>query len=107
MNFNHLRAFYEVAKTGSFSAAAKSLFLTQSAVAWQIKNLEEYYELKFFERTGKKVILTEEGKVLFDFADRIFNLNHQTEGVITDLKESTHSAPRSEARGMLRVNPFD
>jgi DNA-binding transcriptional LysR family regulator len=95
--FNHLRAFYEVAKTGSFIAAAKNLFLTQPAVAWQIKNLEEYYELKFFERTEKRVILTEEGKVLFDFSDRIFNLSRQAEEAISDLKGINQGTLRIDA----------
>jgi DNA-binding transcriptional LysR family regulator len=52
----------------------------------QIKNLEDYYQLKFFERTGKKVLLTEEGKVLFDIANRILELDRQAEEVIADLK---------------------
>lgn len=96
MNFRQLIVFYEVAKTGSLSAAAENLFLTQPAVTWQIKNLEAYYGLKFFERTGKKVILTNEGKVLYDFADQIFKLADHAEEAIEDL--------RGFKRGKLRID---
>lgn len=86
MNFHQLRVFYEVAKASSFSAAADKLCLTQPAVTWQIRNLEDFYDLKFFERVGKKVLLTEEGKILFDYADRILNLSRQAEEALADLK---------------------
>ena len=88
LNFRQLMVFYEVAKTGSLSSAAENLFLTQPAVTWQIKNLEESLGLKFFERSGRKIMLTGEGKVLYDFADQIFRLAHQAEEAIEDLKDS-------------------
>src|SRR4030042_1307603 len=86
MNLHQLKVFYEVAKAKSFSAAAKTLYLTQPAVTWQVKNLEESFDMKFLDRIGKKILLTEEGKVLFDFADRILNLTRQAEEALSDLK---------------------
>ncbi|MBU1208725.1 MAG: LysR family transcriptional regulator [Proteobacteria bacterium] len=86
MNIHQLRVFYEVAKEGSFSIAAEKLHLTQPAVTWQIKGLEDSYDLKFLDRIGKKVLLTEEGKVLFDYADRILNLTREAEEALVDLK---------------------
>ena len=86
MNLHQLKVFYEVAKAKSFSAAAKTLYLTQPAVSWQVKSLEESFDMKFLDRIGKKILLTEEGKVLFDFADRILNLTRQAEEALTDLK---------------------
>jgi len=86
MNLHQLRVFYEVAEATNFSLAAEKLHLTQPAVTLQIKNLEDYYELKFFERIGKKVLLTGEGKVLFDFASQILTLSRQTEEALADLK---------------------
>lgn len=96
MNLHQLRVFYEVAKAQSFSAAAEKLHLTQPAVTWQIRNLEDYYELKFFERTGKKIFLTEEGRTLFEFADRILNLSREAEEALADL--------RGLSRGTLRID---
>lgn len=95
MNLHQLRVFCEVAEASNFSAAAEKLHLTQPAVTLQIKNLEDYYDLKFFERIGKKVLLTEEGKVLFDIATQILNLSRQAEETIADLKELS--------RGTLRI----
>jgi DNA-binding transcriptional LysR family regulator len=96
MKFHQLRVFYEVAKEKNFSAAAANLSLTQPAVTWQVKNLEEYYELRLFERTRKKITLTAEGKILFDFADQIFNLSRQAEEALADLK--------GLSRGALRID---
>jgi len=96
MNFHQLRVFYEVAKARSFSGAAQKLYLTQPAVTWQVKNLEGFYELQFFERIGKKIRLTEEGKILFDFADQILNLSRQAEDALSDLK--------GLSRGVLRID---
>jgi DNA-binding transcriptional LysR family regulator len=95
MNLHQLRVFYEVAEARSFSTAAERLHLTQPAVTLQIKNLENYYELKFLERIGKKVMLTEEGRTLFDFAGRILTLSRQAEEAIRDL--------RGLSRGTLRI----
>jgi DNA-binding transcriptional LysR family regulator len=86
MNLHQLRVFFEVAEARSFSAAAEKLHVTQPAITLQIKNLEDYYELKVFERIGKKVLLTEEGKVLFDFANQMLTLSRQTEEALADLK---------------------
>jgi DNA-binding transcriptional LysR family regulator len=94
MNLHQLRIFCEVAEASNFSAAAERLHLTQPAVTLQIKNLEDYYDLKFFERTGKKVFLTEEGKILFDFASQILNLSRQAEEVIADIKELSRGTVR-------------
>jgi len=86
MNLHQLKVFYEVAQAKSFSAAAARLSLTQPAVTWQVRSLEDSYDLQFLDRIGKKVLLTEEGKVLFDYADRILNLTRQAEDALTDLK---------------------
>ncbi len=86
MNLHQLRVFCAVAENQSFSAASEKLHLTQPAVTLQIKNLEEYYQLRFFERAGKKVFLTDEGKVLLEIATRMLDLDRQAEEVIADLK---------------------
>jgi LysR family transcriptional regulator, transcriptional activator of the cysJI operon len=86
MNLHQLRVFCAVAEASSFSLAAEKLHLTQPAVTLQIKNLEEFYEMKFFERIGKKVLLTDEGRVLSDLATQILTLSRQTEEALADLK---------------------
>ena len=62
MDLSQLRVFYHVAKLKSFAAAADALFVTPPAVSIKIKQLESHYDLKLFERSGRKVELTDPGK---------------------------------------------
>ena len=87
MNFHQLRVFYEVAKSKSFTEAAEKLYLTQPAVTLQIHNMEVYYNIKLFEHAGKHILLTRAGEVLFDFAEKIFNLERLAEEAIADFKK--------------------
>jgi DNA-binding transcriptional LysR family regulator len=79
MNFNQLQAFYMVAREGSFTAAAARLNISQPAVTRHVRELESLYRLRLFERTGRGVVLTEAGKMLLSFAQRIFSLASDAE----------------------------
>ncbi len=87
INFNHLRVFFHAAKSQNFTQAAKSLFITQPAVSAQIKALEKTWDLIFFKKRGRKVYLTEEGKILFDYARRIFEYEQDIENLIKDMQQ--------------------
>jgi DNA-binding transcriptional LysR family regulator len=89
MNLNQLWIFYHVAKLKSFSLAAKELFLTQPSISTQVKLLENSYQIRLFERYGKRIELTHYGKRLFDYAEKIFNLSREANNVIEDLKGMT------------------
>ncbi|MFD0867624.1 HTH-type transcriptional activator CmpR [Chlamydia abortus] len=78
-NFHQLHIFYMVAEKGSFSGAAQALRMTQPAVTMQIQSLEDYYGTKMFNRTTKKMELTEAGKALLPFARRSMELMKETE----------------------------
>ena len=67
VNLDLYRIFYVVAKSGSISAAADVLFISQPAITFQIKKLEEQLGISLFTRTKHGMILTDEGKVLFDY----------------------------------------
>ncbi|MDR1321072.1 MAG: LysR family transcriptional regulator [Gracilibacteraceae bacterium] len=69
-----LEVFCKVADTGSFTKAAQSLFLSQSAVSQQISNAEEEYGVRLFLRGHREVSLTPEGKILYAYAKRILSL---------------------------------
>ncbi len=73
MDLIKIKAFYIIARTGSFSKAAEELYLTQPAISAQIKDLERIYGVKLFERIGHRVELTEEGKALLPYAERVVN----------------------------------
>lgn len=66
-----LRAFVTLARKGSFTLAAKELYLTQSAVSHSMRALEEEMGCRLLDRLGKKVVLTEAGEALLQHAERI------------------------------------
>lgn len=84
MNFTHLFAFYEVARAGSVSAGAERLHVSQPAVTREIRELESRMGLTLFDRLPRGVALTDAGKTLFEYADRIFSL---ADGAERQLKE--------------------
>lgn len=61
-----LLAFETAARLGSFTRAAEALFLTQSAVTYQVKALENYLDTKLFERGGRGVELTPAGEAIYE-----------------------------------------
>ncbi|MFW6024611.1 MAG: LysR family transcriptional regulator [Dichotomicrobium sp.] len=77
-----LRAFLAVAELGGFSAAAKQLNVTQSAVSLQIKRLEERTRVSLFHRTSRTVELTEAGAILVPYAQRILRLHGEAREAI-------------------------
>jgi len=71
MTFEQMKIFLEAAHFGSFTHAAERLGLTQSAVSVSIKKLEEKYDVSLFDRSGRRLMLTEAGQVLLNEAERI------------------------------------
>lgn len=67
INYELYKVFYEVVINGSISKASESMYISQPAVTQSIKNLEEKLGGKLLIRTKKGIVLTEEGKVLFDY----------------------------------------
>src|SRR5688500_13859766 len=66
-----LRAFVTLARTGSFTDAARELFLSQSAVSHSMKALEQGVGCRLLDRVGKRVILTQAGEQLLHHAEKI------------------------------------
>lgn len=77
LNYNHLYYFYLVAKEGSIAAACKLIHVTPQTISGQISTLEDYLGLKLFERSGKRLFLNDNGKMVFSYAEDIFNLGHE------------------------------
>jgi DNA-binding transcriptional LysR family regulator len=74
MNFTHLGAFCAVAQTGSVTAAAQRLHVSQPALTREIRELEERLGVALFERMPRGMQLTEAGRLLEGFATQIFRL---------------------------------
>jgi DNA-binding transcriptional LysR family regulator len=81
-----LKVFRAVAEHLSFRKAGEALYLTQPAVTLQVKALEEELGTKLFERSASGVQLTEAGKVLLHYAERMHQLAGEAEGRLAALK---------------------
>lgn len=73
LDSRQLRAFATLARTGSFTVAAKELFLSQSAVSHSMKALEQEVGCRLLDRMGKKILLTQAGEQLLHHAEKILN----------------------------------
>ena len=67
MNLEWYRTFKAVYKTGTLTSAAEVLFISQPGVSLHLSSLENYVGYKLFDRTGRKMVPTEKGKVLYNF----------------------------------------
>lgn len=74
MNFEYLQSFYMTVKHNSISKAAQILHLTQPGLSGQLKSLENELGVSLLNRSNKGVELTEEGKVVFNYADTLLSI---------------------------------
>jgi len=79
----HLETFSKAAELGSFTGAAKALRLTQAAVSQRIHALESALGTPLFRRRGGRVLLTEAGRTLYDYAQRILDLHREARREVT------------------------
>ena len=83
MNYNHLRYFWAVAHDGNLTRTAARLNLSQSALSVQIRKLEDRMGHALFERRGRKLHLTEAGRIALDYADTIFAAGKDLMGTLS------------------------
>lgn len=99
MDLRQLTTFRTIAQTSSFSRTAEALSYAQSTVSAQIQALEEELGVVLFDRLGKKVILTEAGKRLLGYAEKMLDLAEEARTTIADNEALTGtltiSAPES------------
>ena len=82
-----IETFLAVAREGSFSRAAQKLFRTQPAVSQTIRRLEEEVGEQLFDRSSRDGILTDAGRALVDYAERMLNLRSEALGAIHSLRQ--------------------
>jgi DNA-binding transcriptional LysR family regulator len=80
-----LEVFHMVARMLSFTKAAEVLEMTQPAVTFQIRQLEEEYNARLFDRSHNKIDLTEAGRRVFEYTEKIFELYREMEHAIRDV----------------------
>ncbi len=77
LNYHHLLYFWTVAREGGLAPAGKVLRLSQSALSGQIRRLEETLGHDLFTRRGRKLEMTEMGRVVFEYAEKIFGIGRE------------------------------
>jgi DNA-binding transcriptional LysR family regulator len=87
LNLHHLSIFHAIAATGSISSGADRLMISQPAVSKQIRLMERALKCKLFDRHSKGVALTPTGKMLADYAGRIFTLVDEADTALADLSQ--------------------
>jgi LysR family transcriptional activator of nhaA len=102
LNYNHLRYFYMVAKTGSIAKAADALHVSPQTISGQITVFEEYLGVKLFERKARQLLVNEMGKVVFSYAEDIFTLGAELQ---QNLKSRTNAHAYTFTVGVVDVIP--
>jgi len=80
-----LQVFHTVARLLSFTKAAEALHMTQPAVTFQVRQLEEYFNTRLFDRTHNRIALTEVGEKVYQHAERIFEQYTMMEETVREM----------------------
>jgi LysR family transcriptional activator of nhaA len=88
LNYHHLLYFWLTAREGSVSAAARRLRLAQPTLSAQIRQLEERLGTDLFVRRGRALVLSDGGKVVYEYADQIFGLGKELVEVVEGRRSS-------------------
>ena len=88
MTLRHLKIFLAVYETGSTTAAAEELLIAQPSVSVALKELEEHYGVRVFERMSKRLYVTQAGQELYQYARHLVSLFEETEDAMKSLGAS-------------------
>ena len=82
LNYSHLQYFWTVAREGSIVRAAEVLHLTPQTISGQLKLLDQAVGQALFQRSGRRLVLSEMGRVVFEYADEIFSIGAELANVV-------------------------
>lgn len=82
LNYSHLQYFWAVAREGSIAKASESLHLTPQTISGQLKLLEEAVGQPLFNRVGRRLVLSDMGRVVYEYADEIFSVGAELASVV-------------------------
>lgn len=102
LNYHHLFYFWTMARQGSLARASAELRLAQSTISGQIRALEDSLGEKLFARRGRRLVLTEMGRVVFRYAEEIFSLGRELRDAV---KGRPVGRPQSLMVGVADVVP--
>ncbi|MCA1770681.1 MAG: LysR family transcriptional regulator [Halomonas sp.] len=84
LNYHHLYYFWQVARSGHLTQTAEALHVSQSSLSHQIRQLEERLGQPLFLREGRKLRLSEAGRLAFDYADTIFRQGEELSALFSE-----------------------
>lgn len=84
LNYNQLYYFHKIAEFGSIAQASKKVLISSPALSMQLKELEEHLGTPLFLRVGNKLVLTEAGSIVNEYAKDIFNLGFELKDTLAD-----------------------
>jgi LysR family transcriptional activator of nhaA len=102
LNYSHLHYFWAVAREGSIVRASKSLHLTPQTISGQLKLLDEAVGQPLFNRVGRRLVLSEMGHLVFEYADEIFSVGAELANVV---RGNQFDGPTTLAVGMVSSMP--
>ncbi|EDM78556.1 Na+/H+ antiporter regulatory protein (NhaR) [Plesiocystis pacifica SIR-1] len=102
VNYHHLLYFWMVAKEGSIAAAAKRLSVSQPTISTQLRTLEDNLGVSLFDRSGRRLALTQTGSVALRYAEDIFSLGRE---MVDVLHERLEGRPLRLVVGVTYVVP--
>ncbi len=103
MNYKHLHYFLQVAQAGSVAAASRQLHLTPQTISGQIQLLGERLGGALFEKSGRRLALTDTGRLALEYAQQIFSLGAELEAAVRD--SATHGRPLEFRVGVADAVP--
>lgn len=106
INYTQLRAFHAVASEGSFTRASKRLYVTQPTLSGQVKELEERYDVRLFDRGKRDISLTEIGKALFKITTHQHSLELEAERLLCAARDLTIGHIRVGADAPYHIIPL-
>lgn len=91
MNYNHLFYFWNIAREGSIKRASQLLNVSQPTLSDQLKTFEESIGSRLFDRSGRKLVLNEKGKLVYNSANKMFRIANE---LSENLKSSSSNLKR-------------
>ncbi|MCG7895676.1 MAG: transcriptional activator NhaR [Candidatus Thiodiazotropha taylori] len=89
LNLKHLRYFWAVASHGTIVQAAEALFITPQTISGQLRELESQVGSELFRKEGRRLVLTETGRLVFSYADEMFRLGIELQDMLTGRTQGT------------------
>jgi LysR family transcriptional activator of nhaA len=102
LNFHHLAYFHAIAEHGGVAKAARALYLAQPTLSAQLKEFEEALGRRLFDRVGRRLVLTEDGKAVLRYAEQIVRLGRE---LTDDLRDRPPGGALSVQLGVTPGTP--